>query len=254
MITLSFVQMVKAYGLKLSRPMLALVSASKEYIRTLPGSGMAEKIRRLGIVDQPFCRCGRPAIYAQASGLFCTRCRFRRCDICLGSGVILGEITSYPCPCERANNSALDMTERGLPSPIRGRSSTRSPVRTRSPSRSPSTRREFSRLPSSQVTFSRWPSPQRALVTSGEVLDSNNLRYLEQSTLQRHIGELSLISRDHLVPINSNNECILCLSGPKNAVFIPCGHLYVCIDCAIRCNGRCPLCRSFARFQQVYQD
>jgi hypothetical protein len=42
-------------------------------------------------------------------------------------------------------------------------------------------------------------------------------------------------------------ECSVCLSAPKNAVFLPCGHACVCLECgneiAAQRNATCPVCR-----------
>eukprot|EP01012_Entosiphon_sulcatum_P032037 TRINITY_DN40777_c0_g1_i1.p1 TRINITY_DN40777_c0_g1~~TRINITY_DN40777_c0_g1_i1.p1 ORF type:complete len:538 (+),score=30.76 TRINITY_DN40777_c0_g1_i1:44-1657(+) len=40
--------------------------------------------------------------------------------------------------------------------------------------------------------------------------------------------------------------CVICFDGPKNGVFVPCGHLAVCITCARRIESKqqsCPVCR-----------
>jgi len=42
------------------------------------------------------------------------------------------------------------------------------------------------------------------------------------------------------------NRCCVCMDRPKNAVFTPCGHKAVCLECGerLRARGiRCPICR-----------
>jgi hypothetical protein len=40
----------------------------------------------------------------------------------------------------------------------------------------------------------------------------------------------------------SNDECVVCLCNPKQMVFNPCGHYYVCGECAMKLT-KCPMCR-----------
>jgi hypothetical protein len=51
-----------------------------------------------------------------------------------------------------------------------------------------------------------------------------------------------------------NNSCVICLENQRNAVFLPCGHLCVCISCTTSISlTECPLCRKRVdRFHQVY--
>ncbi len=57
---------------------------------------------------------------------------------------------------------------------------------------------------------------------------------------------------ENVLPLSSQNdtdECCVCLSNRKSWIFIPCGHMCVCHDCAddIRqSNSECPLCRQKA--------
>ena len=57
-----------------------------------------------------------------------------------------------------------------------------------------------------------------------------------------------------LVDDNNNNsdsaskqvdedECVVCLSEPKQVLFLPCRHLCVCKDCLVHVD-RCPVCRT----------
>jgi hypothetical protein len=44
-----------------------------------------------------------------------------------------------------------------------------------------------------------------------------------------------------------SNECNVCMSNPKDAAFIPCGHVCCCLLCAekiIRGTRKCPICRT----------
>jgi Zinc finger, C3HC4 type (RING finger) len=41
-------------------------------------------------------------------------------------------------------------------------------------------------------------------------------------------------------------ECVVCLSGPKDTIVLPCRHLCVCKECALRVRRqtrKCPICR-----------
>ena len=45
----------------------------------------------------------------------------------------------------------------------------------------------------------------------------------------------------------TSNDCNLCMSNPKDAAFIPCGHVCCCLFCAektIRGTRKCPICRT----------
>lgn len=50
----------------------------------------------------------------------------------------------------------------------------------------------------------------------------------------------------------STNDCIICMSAKKNAIFIPCGHMSCCLDCAKNCKKICPICRKKGKVNQVY--
>jgi ankyrin repeat protein len=39
------------------------------------------------------------------------------------------------------------------------------------------------------------------------------------------------------------NECVICMSSPRNTVFMPCGHTVACPKCAVRLE-MCPICRA----------
>lgn len=45
---------------------------------------------------------------------------------------------------------------------------------------------------------------------------------------------------------DGSDNCKICLSGPLNAAFVDCFHMYCCYTCALKVKnngGRCPLCR-----------
>lgn len=41
---------------------------------------------------------------------------------------------------------------------------------------------------------------------------------------------------------NSDRECVVCMTNTINCVFLPCGHLKTCMECAHKLNN-CPICR-----------
>jgi len=55
---------------------------------------------------------------------------------------------------------------------------------------------------------------------------------------------------------DGNVNCVVCWEGPKDHVFLDCGHLCACAKCAsaiISRSGRCPICRSIAeRAVQIF--
>lgn len=75
----------------------------------------------------------------------------------------------------------------------------------------------------------------------------------------------SLISLNKPISISCENDekkvteaaCIACTERGVNAVFIPCGHLCMCIDCAEIWGARtikCPICQQNASVYQVYAN
>jgi len=71
-----------------------------------------------------------------------------------------------------------------------------------------------------------------------------------------HINEGSASEKAKLTPEN-NNECVVCLDGPKQFILIPCGHLILCTECAedlMKGNAPlCPVCRQAVKqSQRVY--
>ncbi|GMH38368.1 hypothetical protein BSKO_06252 [Bryopsis sp. KO-2023] len=48
-------------------------------------------------------------------------------------------------------------------------------------------------------------------------------------------------------------KCIVCWDNPANAVFIPCGHLCICLSCSAHGTlNRCPVCRKRSTVHRVY--
>ena len=41
---------------------------------------------------------------------------------------------------------------------------------------------------------------------------------------------------------DNNEDCAVCMSEPKDTVFLPCKHFYCCSRCAVRMSA-CPYCR-----------
>ncbi|AYV82641.1 MAG: hypothetical protein Hyperionvirus2_9 [Hyperionvirus sp.] len=40
-----------------------------------------------------------------------------------------------------------------------------------------------------------------------------------------------------------DNECVICMSDPKDSVFSPCGHFMTCKGCSVKFE-KCPMCRA----------
>lgn len=53
-------------------------------------------------------------------------------------------------------------------------------------------------------------------------------------------------------PAPATPRCIACEDAPKNAVFIGCWHVAVCMRCADKARGRCPVCRKETRHERVF--
>jgi len=58
---------------------------------------------------------------------------------------------------------------------------------------------------------------------------------------------------------SGDDNCIICLTAPKNAVLVPCGHQSMCHDCALKWlfanrNRQCPICRQrVKRVQKIFR-
>lgn len=52
-------------------------------------------------------------------------------------------------------------------------------------------------------------------------------------------------------PWNTNTDettCYVCMAAPASAILLECGHVGICLDCAVRLcatTRRCPLCRKY---------
>lgn len=57
------------------------------------------------------------------------------------------------------------------------------------------------------------------------------------------IGETANITIDKIYENEENEDCIICMSCPKNIVFTPCFHFYCCDICSNKVSN-CPICRS----------
>jgi len=56
---------------------------------------------------------------------------------------------------------------------------------------------------------------------------------------------------------NSSPDCIICATRPIEVVLIPCGHLSLCLSCAVKLPSpkTCPLCRqSVTQIVRVYKS
>jgi E3 ubiquitin-protein ligase MUL1 len=61
---------------------------------------------------------------------------------------------------------------------------------------------------------------------------------LEKSRQQRRA---QIRSRDHLA---EDQRCVVCLLNPKEVIVLPCGHVCLCEECAIKIKAQCPICRA----------
>ena len=56
------------------------------------------------------------------------------------------------------------------------------------------------------------------------------------------------VKTEECASTEDNKLCVICLQAPYNTVLVPCGHLYLCYNCASSVknkNAECPICRSF---------
>ena len=49
--------------------------------------------------------------------------------------------------------------------------------------------------------------------------------------------------------VQDESECVVCRDARRNFIFLPCGHLAACEECAAE-QDRCPLCRVEATSKQ----
>jgi hypothetical protein len=55
------------------------------------------------------------------------------------------------------------------------------------------------------------------------------------------------VDRVYRATEEGDNDCLICCSADQDVVFVPCGHLCACSDCANRIfirDKRCPICRT----------
>ncbi|KAF4078333.1 hypothetical protein AMELA_G00198060 [Ameiurus melas] len=67
--------------------------------------------------------------------------------------------------------------------------------------------------------------------------------------LQTSLGEkvlVTLSAEEQLKQLQEERTCKVCMDKPVSMVFIPCGHLVVCSDCAASLQ-HCPICRAVIR-------
>lgn len=73
---------------------------------------------------------------------------------------------------------------------------------------------------------------------------------------QRHVEELRTALRGTSVPsMETGNQCIVCLNGPREVVILDCGHVCLCSECAVLLPDPkiCPICRcAIGRFVPIY--
>lgn len=119
------------------------------------------------------------------------------------------------------------------------------------------------------VRLTRWWLSKRDREGLGSI---QLLRFLEWAELQfmvrshlRSAGSASTSSSSSSAPSAATQQaaplasvvpdCCICLAATAKVVFVPCGHLCVCCDCAeayiLRGGENCPLCRSM--FEQYHK-
>lgn len=64
----------------------------------------------------------------------------------------------------------------------------------------------------------------------------------QESITKSPTSSASSSSRDQVTATNAV-ECVVCMDAQTRVIFLPCGHLCCCIDCAKDLN-LCPMCRS----------
>ena len=62
----------------------------------------------------------------------------------------------------------------------------------------------------------------------------------ENSALQDKLQEQQKWIEDNLT---ETTQCCICMTQPKNHVYINCGHLCICGNCAQKWKNECPMCR-----------
>lgn len=78
------------------------------------------------------------------------------------------------------------------------------------------------------------------------VMSTNKLRVTGRPKV---LPDLSILTRDHRAIENEQVKQLpdwqrsnICFNAETNAIYIPCNHVFSCLECAVRCNN-CPVCR-----------
>ncbi|KAG9332535.1 hypothetical protein JZ751_014633 [Albula glossodonta] len=71
-----------------------------------------------------------------------------------------------------------------------------------------------------------------------------DIKWLVRFTLSGEVGDLS--PEEQLRQLQEERTCKVCMDKLVSIVFIPCGHLVVCTDCAASLR-HCPICRAVIR-------
>ena len=70
---------------------------------------------------------------------------------------------------------------------------------------------------------------------------------------KRNTGERLYLEQQIAELLTDDTQCSICMSQKKNAAFVACGHLCACTECAEKCDGVCPLCKTKGSFIKIYQ-
>ena len=70
---------------------------------------------------------------------------------------------------------------------------------------------------------------------------------------KRNAGERLYLEQQIAELLTDDTQCSICMSQKKNAAFVACGHLCACTECAEKCHGVCPLCKTKGSFIKIYQ-
>lgn len=91
----------------------------------------------------------------------------------------------------------------------------------------------------------------------GQSQDDSGKSNLDSANSNHPQGEVREKFSDSFISINigsdehSGGECVICLTEPRDTLFLPCRHMCICLGCAQTLgtgDGKCPLCR------QTYQS
>lgn len=107
---------------------------------------------------------------------------------------------------------------------------------------------QFPRAVRIENTLYEVPIGDVSLVTSG----GNKAFYRIKRANIRIVSEDHTPARDFKVfQDQGDDDCVVCMSEEKHYVFGPCGHFYVCKQCANKLKS-CPICRSNIDFKVDY--